>query len=136
MTRRYYVPATHDPILTELNQKWRRTDDEIADEMGFDRGVIYSNRKRLGLPTNHRPRPVYAPKEKEPAPPKAKVNPLQLAKAWLGNRLEERRTGSERNLAFFLDGRQNNFDAVMQETYRLMIAAGVETQILNPRWRP
>jgi hypothetical protein len=35
MTRRQYDPATHDPILTELNTKWRRTDQEIADEMGF-----------------------------------------------------------------------------------------------------
>lgn len=36
MNGRRYVPEVHDAILTDLNQKWRRTDMEAADEMGFD----------------------------------------------------------------------------------------------------
>jgi hypothetical protein len=101
MTDRRYFPKTHDPILTEMNQKWRRTDREIADEMGFDLCTITPNRKRLGLPTNPRPRPMQHRTEPNaiPAPPD-RLNPVAMAIHILGARV------TERNGCYVLDGRR------------------------------
>ncbi len=124
MTRRYN-PAIHDLTLTELNQKWRRTDQEIGDAMGFDKSTIHDHRVRLGLPTNHRPRSPVPPKEESRPAPREKANPLAIAKTWLGKRLVEKPSG------YWLDGCPANLIAIMKAANSLMKASGAEQ--LGPR---
>lgn len=127
MNRRY-LPETHDPILKEMNTKWRRTDQEIADEMGFDKSTIGEQRRRLGLPINSRPKGIQSPTEKSGYTPTEPVNPVKVAQRWLGNRLTEKQG------AFWLDSRPANLDAVMRETNRMLMANGIE-QVGIDRWR-
>ena len=127
---RYYTPETHDPILTELNQKWRRTDREIADEMGFDKSTIRTNRIRLKLPINWRPRMV-VPQYQEPAPrpQKEKPNPLLVAAAYLGTRLVEKPSG------YFVDNVPANLDTIMRETNLVRVNLGMEQITHKESWR-
>ena len=129
MTRRY-IPATHDPIVTEMNTKWRRTDQEIADEMGFSKDTITPNRVRLGLPMYSRPKMPLAPRQHEPAPPKEKPNPLTVAAYWLGKRLIEKRG------TYWLDNAPAGLDAIMRATNEVIKAKGNgEIQVgYNSRW--
>ncbi len=128
MTHRY-IPATHDPILTEMNQTWRRTDREIADEMGFDLTTITRNRMRLGLPTNSRPRPLPHPAEQLSTPlPPEKPNPVAVAARCLGPRLVEKRSG------FWLDGRPASLDTVIRAANAVLKRNGLE-QVGILRWR-
>jgi hypothetical protein len=129
MTNSRYLPATHDPILTEMNNQWRRTDQEIADEMGFDRDTITTQRVRLGLPRYSRPRPTYGKAERDPPPPKDAPNPLRVAGLWLGTRLVEKPSG------YWLDGVPANLDGIIRAANRLLKEAGVEQLSQNPRWR-
>jgi hypothetical protein len=110
-----------------MNTKWRRTDGEIADAMGFDRQTIFTHRKRLGLPTNHRPMPAYAPQEAS-RPPKERQNPMKVAQIWLGKRLVEKPSG------YFLDGVPVNLTSIMQATNRVLKAAGAEQISTHPLW--
>ena len=130
MTDRRYFPDIHDPILTEMNQKWRRTDGEIADEMGFDLCTITPNRTRLGLPTNIRPRPIKHPTERNaiPAPPE-KPNPVSMALRILGARI------TERNGCYVLDGRLPiSSPDMVREANRVRVTMGME-QIGPIAWR-
>jgi hypothetical protein len=128
MNRRY-IPETHDTILTEMNTKWRRTDQEIGEEMGFDKQTIHHHRIRLGLPTNIRPRPVQHPTEKDAigAPPD-KPNPVKVAERWLGKRLVEKPSG------FWLDGRPASLDNVMRATNTVLKGQDIE-QVGVDRWK-
>jgi len=126
----HYNPLIHDPILTEMNRKWRRTDQEIADEMGFDKTTIGVHRKRLGLPTNVRPRPIQHPTEKDSAvAPPDKPNPVKVAGRWLGNRLIEKPSG------FWLDGSPASLDAVMRAANTVLKGQGVEQCKNKPEWQ-
>src|SRR5580698_6033976 len=130
MTKQYYNPLIHDSILTEMNKKWRRTDQEIADEMGFDKTTIGTHRKRLGLPTNIRPRLPQHPTEKDSvAATPDKPNPVRVAGRWLGNRLVEKPSG------FWLDGRPASLDAVMRAANAVLKSQGVEQCVNKPEWR-
>lgn len=60
--------------------------------------------------------------------PKERINPLALAKRWLGARLVEKPTG------YWLDGLPVNLPAIMKETNRLFLADGME-QIGPEGWR-
>jgi hypothetical protein len=127
MTHRF-IPETHDAVLTELNEKWRRTDQEIADAMGFSRDTITGHRNRLGLPRYIRPK---APgnREADSRAPKEKPNPLKVASVWLGKRLVEKPSG------YWLDGVPVNLDAIMQATNQILKAEGVEQVTYCERWR-
>jgi hypothetical protein len=127
MTKRFYIPETHDPILTELNTKCRRTDGEIADEMGFDKKTIWTHRQRLRLPTNIRPRPVQMPTEKDFTPPPDKPNPVTVASRWLGSRLVEKPSG------FWLDGRPVSLDTLMRATNEVLKGYGMP-QVGVEKW--
>jgi len=128
MSRREYIPSIHDPVLTELNQDLRRTDQEIADEMGFDKVTIGKYRNRLGLPLNSRPKPTnYLPKENLSAA-KPKPNPLQVAKQWLGKRLVERPSG------YWLDSVPVNLTCIMRATNTVIKAHGAEQLDAHPDW--
>jgi hypothetical protein len=125
-----YTPKIHDQILTEMNQKWRRTDQEIADEMGFDRATITTNRNRLGLPRNSRPKlPQFRESKRELLPPKEKPNPLKIASMWLDKRLVEKPSG------YWLDDVPVNLDAIMQAANLLMKRAGAEQCCYSEKWR-
>jgi hypothetical protein len=128
MTKHRYIPETHDPILIEMNQKWRRTDGEIADAMGFDKQTIYKHRLRLGLPINTRPRPVQLPSEKEALPPPERPNPVTVASRWLGSRLVEKPSG------FWLDGLPVNTEEVVKAGNRILKANGL-LQVGPSHWR-
>lgn len=128
MNKRHYIRETHDPILTEMNQKWRRTDDEIADEMGFDRDTITSHRNRLGLPRYSRPRPVPMPSEKDSMLPPDRPNPVTVAKRWLGSRLVEKPSG------FWLDGMPVSTEEVVKAGNRVLKTNGIE-QCGPEKWR-
>jgi hypothetical protein len=125
---RSYASPIHDPILTELNQKWRRTDLEIADEMGFDRETISANRVRLKLPMNARPRPAGYPAQKSTPAPKSKPNPLDVAKLWLGKRLVEKPAG------YFLDSVPVNLTCIMKAANRVIKAEGGEQVSYSEEW--
>lgn len=75
--------------------------------------------RRLMMPVSYPP---------EPAPPKAKVNPLAMARAFLGRRVEERASG------YFLDGVPANLDTIMREFNRQMVAQGSEQITHSDRW--
>lgn len=126
---RAYLAATHDPILSELNQKWRRTDQEIADEMGFDKRTITEHRVRLKLPMNSRPKPAsYTPAHESVPLPKVKPNPLAVAKLWLGKRLVEKPSG------YWLDDRPVNLTTLMRAANELMKEQGADQLAHNPGW--
>jgi hypothetical protein len=131
MTRREYIPAMHDPILTELNTKWRRTDQEIADEMGFDKCIIGKHRARLNLPLNPRPKfTPHAPKEElRTATAKTKPNPLKVAKQWLDERLVEKPSG------YWLDSVPVNLDAIMRATNRIIKSHGGQQCVHSEKWK-
>lgn len=76
------------------------------------------------------PRPERSATERHTFISQQKPNPLTLAQCWLGPRLEDR------PLSLYLDGQPAKLDRVMQETYRVMIAAGEQPDIPNERWRP
>lgn len=111
------------------------------------RQVCKENGVRLN-PVTERPKPVMVVKNSKPAPrrqtpaevevrqPKTKQNPLALARNWLGKRLVEKPAGPEQRLCYWLDGLPVNLEVIMRETYGRMIAAGVEPEIPNPRWKP
>jgi hypothetical protein len=122
-----YIPETHDPILTEMNEKWRRTDQEIADAMGLHIGTVSYHRSRLGLPRYTRPRPALV-RQEEPAPAKERANPLRTADLWLGKRLVEKKG------MYWLDGVPASLEKIMQATNRLLKAAGAEQIGYNSRW--
>jgi hypothetical protein len=128
MTSHKYIPAIHDPILSELNQKWRRTDQEIADEMGFDKLIIRDHRIILGLPANYRPRPVKSPTEQSGFAPAVRTNPIVVAQHTLGRRLQERPAG------FFLDNVPVSLATLMKETNRVRVTQGHD-QIGPDLWR-
>lgn len=128
MTRHRYIPEHHDPILTRLCVKWLRTDMQIANEMGFALNTIKSNRERLGLPINERPRMRVFHQEKEPRVPVEKPNPVFVAVTYLGSRLEERPSG------FWLDGRPVSLDTMMRECNRVRVAMGMEQVRGSDRW--
>jgi hypothetical protein len=127
MTRHPYLPHAHDPVLTELNQTRRLTDQEIADEMGFDRHTVYKHRVRLGLPAYSRPRPVGRPMERGLPAPKERPNPVAVAQHTLGARLEERSAG------YFLDRVPVSLDTLMKEANRVRARKGLE-QVGVEKW--
>lgn len=128
MTHRY-VPELHDPIHTEMNQKWRRTDREVAEEMGFDISTIKVQRARLGLPVNLRPRTNVGWKQEAAAPlPKEKPNPLEVAARVLGARLVVKESG------FWLDNQPASMDTVMRAGNAALKRHGLD-QVGVQRWR-
>jgi hypothetical protein len=128
VTRQTYVPHAHDPILTALNQTRRLTDQEIADEMGFDKQTISKHRVRLGLPAYSRPRPVGRPMERGLPAPKERPNPVAVALHTLGPRLVERPSG------YFLDRVPVSLDTLMKEANRVRARKGLE-QVGVEKWR-
>lgn len=129
---RLYNPDLHDPLLTEMNEKWKRTDQEIGDALGFDKQLITRHRIRIGLTANYRIKINRLPAvPQEPKPPKARDNPLQIARMWLGQRLVEKP-----GAGYFIDGTPVSLGKMMQETYRVMMKSGVQPEIANPSWRP
>ena len=130
LMNRRYIPAVHDPILTEMNQKWRRTDQEIADEMGFDKLTIQKYRILLGLPLNTRPRPIqHRDTDRSAAIPKGRQNPLLVAERQLGKRLVEKPSG------YWLDGVPVSLDGIMKATNMILKAGGMPQCLHNDRWK-
>jgi len=129
MNRKYH-PEIHDPILREMNIKWRRTDQEIADEMGFDKSTIRQHRTRLGLPNNTRPRPVQHPTETHSLSIRPeKPNPVAMAVRTLGARI------TERNGSYILDGRLPiSAKKMVKEANRIREMNGMNP-IGPPEWR-
>jgi hypothetical protein len=113
-----------------MNQKWRRTDGEIADAMGFDLSTIRNHRARLGLPTNVRPRKATNMGMERAAPaPKDRPNPVETALRVLGSRLVEKPESG-----FWLDGQPASTDAVMRAANEVLKRNGLE-QVGVDRWR-
>lgn len=127
MNRRY-LPDLHDPILIEMNRKWRRTDQEIAWEMGFSPRTIWTQRQRLGLPIVVRPLPPrFTPEKESPLPPD-KINPVLASMQLLGRRLVEKPSG------FWLDGRPASTADVVKAANRIRKAEG-RPELGPPHWR-
>lgn len=122
-----YVPELHDPILTDLVVRLKRTDQEASDAMGFCRDTITSNRTRLGLPRNLRCPLKKAPAEKPGFTPVNRPNPVALAIQTLGRRLQERPSG------YFLDGRPVNTVTLVKEANRVRLNTGLR-QIGPSHW--
>lgn len=129
MTRHRYIPELHDKVLTRLCVHWKRTDQQIANEMGFALNTIKLHGERLGLPINERPRGPVLRVEQEPPRPVERPNPVAVAVTYLGNRLQERPSG------FWLDGRPVSLDTMMRECNRVRVGLGLAQIENNPAWR-
>jgi hypothetical protein len=129
MIRKPYFPEIHDPILINLNRRRKRSDQEIADEMGFNRNTVWTHRVRLGLTGHTSPRsPDRGPIERAVPAPKERPNPIAVAQHTLGDRLVERPAG------FFLDRMPVSMDTMMREANRVRAKLGLE-QVGVLKWR-
>ena len=128
MTRHRYVPEYHDPILRRLIVRWKRTDMQAANEMGFTVMTIKKAREALGLPYNERPKVQFRAEKDPPAPPE-KPNPVALAIAYLGSRLEEKPSG------YWLDGHPVSLDTLMKACNRVRVGMGMEQITCSEKWR-
>jgi hypothetical protein len=122
-----YIPEVHDPIISELVTRWKRTDYQIADEMGFSISTIRTNRIRLGLEAT--PRPYVTTWVKEPPAKPEKPNPLSVAIATLGNRLVEKTSG------YWLDHRPVNLHAIIREANVERVKKGLKQIPGHSSWQ-